>query len=271
MSRITNKNIKIGDSYTLPLEQHSISKYEAKVESLLNEVEIEKQQLLSNAQKEAQNIKTRATLAVEEANQKALEIIENAKKEAEEIKEQAILEIENAKKEAEKIKEEGYKEGFSKGTEDGHEKFISDSKEVLTNLDTIANSAKDLKDNIIKSADIDIVELVIAISKKVAIRSFDEKMLKDITMESISCLKSKEKITIIVNPQLVDKILSLSETFRTEISQLEHINIIEDSSLSCDGTIVETPLSRVDNRISAQIDEIATKLINGITDDVLQE
>ena len=42
MSRITNKNVKIGDNYILPLKQKSISKYEAKVESLLNDVEEEK-------------------------------------------------------------------------------------------------------------------------------------------------------------------------------------------------------------------------------------
>ena len=47
--------------------------------------------------------------------------------------------------------------------------------------------------------------------------------------------------------------------------------IIEDAALSTDGTIVETPLSRVDSRVSSQIDEIAARLINGVTDDLRQE
>ena len=96
-------------------------------------------------------------------------------------------------------------------------------------------------------------------------------MLKEITISAINQLKDKEEVTIIVNPQLVQNIVNLSEEFKNEISQLKHIKIIEDSSLSVDGTIVSTPLSRIDSRISSQIDEIASRLKNGITDDVQQE
>ena len=80
MSRITNKNVKIGDNYVLPLKQKSISKYEAKVESLLNDVEEEKKRLLEQAELDAQNIRTRAELSVSSADSKAEEIINNAKK-----------------------------------------------------------------------------------------------------------------------------------------------------------------------------------------------
>ena len=59
--------------------------------------------------------------------------------------------------------------------------------------------------------------------------------------------------------------------FKNEISQMQNINIIEEASLSSDGVIVQSTLSRVDARISSQIDEIATRLINGIKDDSEQE
>ena len=63
----------------------------------------------------------------------------------------------------------------------------------------------------------------------------------------------------------------LPNHFREKISQLKSIKIIEDSSLSCDGTIVESPLSRVDARISSQINEIAEQLMNGASDELQQE
>ena len=96
-------------------------------------------------------------------------------------------------------------------------------------------------------------------------------MLKEITLSAIGQLKNKEDVTIIVSPQLVQNIIKLSEEFKQELSQVKNIKIIEDSALSADGTIVETPLSRVDSRVSAQIDEIAARLMNGITDDLQQE
>lgn len=271
MSRITNKNVKIGENYVLPLAQRSISKYEAKVESLLNDVEEEKRRLLAEAQKEADNIKMRAELIVQEAETKASEIINNAKNESVNIIKQAEIAQEQVKADTESISKQAYDEGFAKGQADGLEKFKNDSVEALKSLETLAESSFELKQNIIKSADMDIVELVIAIARKITTKTFDEAMLKEITTVAIGKLKSKEQITIIVNPVLVENIIKLSEEFKQEMSQIQSIKIVEDSSLSCDGTIVETPLSRVDSRISSQIDEIAARLINGITDDIQQE
>ena len=96
-------------------------------------------------------------------------------------------------------------------------------------------------------------------------------MLKEITLSAISQLKNREEISIIVSPKLVENIIKLSEEFKQELPQIKNIKIIEDSALSTDGTIIETPLSRVDSRISSQIDEIAARLINGVTDDLRQE
>lgn len=270
MSRITNKNVKIGEQYVLPLTQRSISKYEAKVESLLNDVEEEKKRLLELAKKDADNIKMRAELVVKEAEAKAEEIINNAKNEAINIVKQAEANQNEIQQQTETISKKAYDEGFAKGQVDGLEKFKLDSTEALKSLDILAASSFEIKQNIIKSADIDIIELVIAIAKKITTRAFDEPMLKEVTLHAISKLKNKEEVTIIVNPKLVENIINLSEEFKQNVSQLQNIKIIEDSALSCDGTIVETPISRVDSRISSQIDEIAARLINGITDDTQQ-
>lgn len=271
MSRITNKNVKIGDNYVLPLKQKSISKYEAKVESLLNDVELEKKRLLEQAELDAQNIRTRAELSVKDADSKAEEIINNAKDEAVRIIKQAEEEQEQIKAETANIKKQAYEEGFNQGHTDGMEKFKTDAAEVLKSLDTLAGSSFDIKHNIVKSADMDIVELVVAIARKITSRAFDEDMLKEITLSAISQLKNREEITIIVSPKLVENIIKLSEEFKQELPQVKNIKIIEDAALSTDGTIVETPLSRVDSRVSSQIDEIAARLINGVTDDLRQE
>lgn len=271
MSRINNKNVKIGDSFVLPLKQSSLSRYEARVESILNDVEEEKKQLLNKAEQEANQIKNNAEQLVQQAQAQAENIIQQAKIQAEEIIKQAEIDKINIEESKQEIINQAREEGFNQGQEDGLNQFKQNASEILKSLDTLAESTFKMKDNIIRSADIDIVELVIAISKKITSRSFDEEMLKELTISAISQLKNKEEITIIVNPQLVENISKLSETFKKEISQLKNIKIVEDSALSCDGTIVESPLSRVDSRISSQIDEIANKLMNGIKDDVQQD
>ncbi len=271
MSRINNKNVQIGDNYVLPLENSSISKYEARVESILSEVEEAKRKLLAEAKTEADNIKMRAELIVKDAEAKAQQIIQNAENQAKGIVKKAEDNQQNVKNQTDEISKQAYDEGFLKGQQDGLQKFKEDSINAIKSLETLSSASFDIKHNIVKSADMDIVELVIAIARKITTINFDEKMLKEITIAAINHLKDKEEVTIIVNPQLVQNIVNLSEEFKNEILQLKHVKIIEDSALSVDGTIVSTPLSRIDSRISSQIDEIASRLKNGITDDVQQE
>ena len=74
-------------------------------------------------------------------------------------------------------------------------------------------------------------------------------------------MKDKESITITIHPDLAEKIYSISEELKVDIPKLEHIKVIEDINVSPDGTIVETPLSRVDCRLQTQLNQIAEKLM----------
>ena len=73
---------------------------------------------------------------------------------------------------------------------------------------------------------------------------------------------------------MAEKIYAISDELKEKIPQLQSIKIIEDTSVSPDGTIVESPLSRVDSRIKSQIDELSEKLmakLNSTSDKELLE
>ena len=59
--------------------------------------------------------------------------------------------------------------------------------------------------------------------------------------------------------------------FRSSIQNLQTLKILEDSSLSPDGVIVETPSTRLDSRISAQIAELTQKMLTGGNDGMGQK
>ena len=241
-NRIKGEEIQIGDNYVLPIEQSNVTRQQAKVKKIIEETDAKAQQIIEAADNKSQII-------VQTANTEASRIIEEARKKGE--------------KEYDKIKDQAYEEGFAKGEEDGLEKFKSDSVEALKALETLASSSFDLKKNIIDSATLDIVELVAAIADKVCHIKFDEEVLKKITIDAIKQLNDKESITIIVNPELVNIIHNLCEDFKNEIPKLQSIKILEDNSVSTDGVIVETMSTRLDSRISAQISEIAHKMLTG--------
>lgn len=214
-------------------------------------------------QKMIDEAEAQKTQIIDDAKNKAAEIINNAKADADKIISDAQS---RAVQEAETTRKQGFDEGFKQGLAEGNDKFKNDAVLSLKALDTLASSTFEVKKNIIKSADRDIVELITAISSKVCNKVFNEDLLYEITLKAIEQLKDKESITIIVSPELSERIAKYSEKFKAEIQQLNSVKIIEDASLSCDGVIVESPLSRVDSRLSSQISEITDKLMNGVAD-----
>ncbi len=246
-NRIKSHDIQIGNSYVLPIEQSNVTLQQAKVKKIIEETDAKAQQIISGAENQSQVI-------VNAANNEANRIIEEAQKRAEQ--------------EYESIKQQAYQEGFQKGEQDGLTKFQNDSYDALKSLETLVSSTFDMKKNIIDSATLDIIELVSAISNKICHVKFDEEILHKITIDAIKQLKDKENITIIVNPRLVENITRLAVNFREEIPKIETIKILEDNSVSPDGVIVETLSSRLDSRISAQISEIAQKMLTGANDEL---
>ncbi len=238
-SRIKGSNVQIGGEYVLPIEQSRVTRQQAKVQAIIAQTEQRKKDLMAAAERKANEM-------IEAAEVRVTHIIEEGKKKAEE--------------EYEAIKQEGYDAGFEQGLKDGLEKFDNDSAEALKSLDVLASSSFEIKHDIIKSAEKDIVELINAIALKVCGKPIDDNLLYKITAETILQLPDKENITLIVNPKLVGRVSSFSERFKYEIPNLKNVRIVEDPALSDDGTIVETISTRVDARISTKIGEIVQKL-----------
>ena len=249
-NRIKSNKIQMGNNYVLPIEQSNVTMQQAKVKQIIEETDIKVQQIIEDAENKSGSI-------VKTANSEAEKIIAEARKKAEQ--------------EYESIKQKAYEEGFTKGEQDGLEKFKNDSIEALKSLDVLVSSSFDSKKNIIDSATIDIVELVAAIADKVCHVKFDAKTLYRITLDAIKKLNDKETVTIIVNPILVKNINAFVPNFKEEFPKLQSIKIIEDESVSPDGVIIETLNTRLDSRVSAQIAEIAQKMLTGANDELEQE
>lgn len=249
LTRIKGSNVQIGSSFVLPLESNPLKDIEIRINKMLADANAKKEALINEGAQKAKEL-------VEEAKQ----IIEQAQTESEKLVEMAK---QQAQDESDAIREEARKEGYEAGNKQGYEDGTNSLEEKVKAIDTFSKSQFDIKHNIIKSAELDIVDLIIAIAKKVCRKTLDDdiNVLKTITEEAIKQLKDKESITITIHPDLAEKIYSISEELKADIPKLEHIKIIEDINVSPDGTIVETPLSRVDCRLQTQINQIAENLM----------
>lgn len=249
-NRIKGQEIQMGENFVLPIEQTRVTRQQAKIQQILAETDAKVQEIISGAE-------NKSNIIVQTASNEATRIIEDAR--------------EKAQQEYDTIKNQAYKEGFQKGEQDGLQKFQTDAHEGLKSLETLASSSYDMKKNIIDSATRDIVDLITTIADKVCHQTFNDEILHKITSDAIRQLNDKENITIIVNPQLVENINNLVTDFKEEFPKLQTLRILEDTSISVDGVIVETPEKRLDCRISSQIAEIAHKMLTGANDELEQE
>ena len=258
MTRIKGTNVQIGNNFVVPIEKEEPAEVlQLKAELSLIEEEIKKaeahkQELIDAGHKQAEALVDEARAKIEAENK------EIAQKREEE---QKTFET-NIAQEAEKIKAEAYKTGYEDGYKQGYVVITNELENKVKAVNDFVKCQFDLKSNIIKSSELDIINLVLAISKKVCTKSLElnPELLKLLTQNAIKELKDKENITIIVNPKLMEVINSVSERLKEEIPQLKNIKILEDNGISADGTIVESLLSRVDSRVKSQINEIADKL-----------
>ena len=211
--------------------------------------------------KEISDAQLIADSIIAEAKKKAALIVQQAQNEAGEIVNQAVIDAENCKEQVlSESKQLGYDEGYAQGKED----ITNEMVELVENVNNFAKCKFEIKQRIIKSIHNDILSLVIEISEKICKTQFYEnkEVFLNVVEHAISMLKQKENVTIIVNPEMSRKIYAIKEDLIERINNLEHIKIIEDTSVTPDGTIIEAVGSRVDARISTQIEQFAQQLFN---------
>ncbi len=240
MSRIDSEKVNMGSSYVLGnSDAQMCAQTLINAKTLANEI----------VEKAKQEAKQQASAIIAEANEKAQKNTDEA--------------VSQANSKVNEITENARKEGYEKGYEEGQQAIRQAMTDKIENLDKFAQAEFEIKKRIIKSAHNDIVNLVIAIAEKVCRKklSVDDEILYNITKAAINELKEKEEVKIFVNPNMAKKIYEISDTLKDDILSLKTIKIVEDASVSVDGTIVESISSRVDNRVSSQIDVIAQKLL----------
>ena len=233
--------------------------------------EIEKKRMLEIAQASADDIVKKAEEAAfaevkrqtdqaqiikSDAEQAASKIIEDAKLEAERIIQEANVEKENIKATAH---QDGYKEGHEQGFMEGQ----NEVNRLVERVHKIVESVMVRREEILCETEQQIVELVLLMTRKVVkiISENQKTVVLSNVLAALKKIRTRGNITLRVNTEDLKLTTAHVDEFIKRIENVNGISVIEDSSVDKGGCIVETDFGAIDARISSQLSELESKIM----------
>jgi len=206
--------------------------------------------------------KSEAFRLIQDAKEKVKKEEESARFESEQIIERAKLEVERMVKEAEMrvadIEHEAHLKGYNAGREIGYREGRGEVARLIDRLGTILGNAIDVREQVVKESEKQMVEMILIIARKVIkdeIVERKEVVLNNIR-EALAKIKDRDRIDIRVNFADLELTTAHKDEIIKMMESLRKVNIYEDSRVDRGGVIIETDVGAIDARISTQLKEI---------------
>ena len=217
---------------------------------------------------------------ITEARQKSIKIIAEANEGAKRILEDAYNKSEekinkayenskeifhNAKLEGYEI---GYKDGKKEGYNDGYEIGYNEGKEASEKLIEealeIKNQYIQIRNQVLKETEKDIIELIITIYEKVLYKKVeeDEELIVSLVLKGIDNLEVSEKLTIIVSQEDYETVEKSKNLILAKASLIDELDIRVNSDMKKGDCMIETSMGSVDVSINSQLEEVKDLLVN---------
>ena len=175
--------------------------------------------------------------------------------------------IKEAELKVSEIEHEAYKKGYDAGREEGYKEGQAEVMRLIDRLGTIVSTAVDIRDDIIKSSEKLMTEMILMIARKVIKDEIVERreVVINNIKEAIKRVKDRDRIDIRVNFADLDMTTAHKDELIKMMESLKKVNIYEDSRVERGGCIIETDVGAIDARISTQLDAIEEAIRNTTT------
>lgn len=264
---VEEKEEEVVEEYKGP----SVEDLKKEAEAFIAQFEVEKQQMIQNAQAAADDIikkaedaafaevkrqTDQAAIIKNDAENEAAEIINKAKLQAEQI-------LANARSEVDGLKNDAQKTGFEQGHSEGYEKGVEEVNRLIDRMHRMLEAVMQRREEILQDTESQIVELVILMTRKV-IKILSENQKNIVMANTLSALKkvkTRGNVTLRVNLEDVKLTTSHVDEFIQHVENVKGITVIEDTAVERGGCIVETDFGAIDARIASQLQELENKIL----------
>jgi len=236
------------------------TQWEEEKERMISDAKAQAEKIIQDAhdtaQREIQSRTDEGALIKQKAEEEAKKIVESSKKKSLDTEAEAKKTLDGEiKAEKDKGREEGKEAGFAEGK--------AEVERLISRTQVMLERAQDKRGEILKETEKEIVDLVLLIARKV-IKVISENQ-KDIIVSNVieALRKVRAKGDVIIRVNLADLKLATEhkQDFINMVEGVKTIHIVEDSSVDNGGCIIETDFGEIDARISSQIAELESKIL----------
>lgn len=158
------------------------------------------------------------------------------------------------------IEERAYKEGYELGLIDGRDKAFEEEKvnlaARLNSMDELLGQIENQRQQLLIDNEIQFVELVFQIAKKIALRDLTEhrEAVIEILKNAVDDLVGDERVIVHVSSEDLNFIQNVSEKSEKKMDKIKKLKIVEDEKMKAGGCLLETSFGSVDATVEERVE-----------------
>ena len=202
-------------------------------------------------------VRADARALVDQAAADGEAILHDAAARAKEMVERANARVADIESQA---RARGHEEGLTAGRTAGH----AELEEDVATMHELIESAREQRNDVIKSAEPELVRLAMAVAERVVYDhvAIDPNVVLENVRHALTRLVGREIVTVRVNPADAEILRKHREGTATS-NDVEHLRIVEDQRVDRGGVVVETDAGTIDAKVSTQLREARRALLDG--------
>lgn len=160
------------------------------------------------------------------------------------------------------IERQAYERGFKSGEKAGFELGRKKAEVLFQGLDGVLGEISTFRDSLYKSCEKEIVELVLAIARKVIQREIEDRRdsVVDCVKASLKRVVASSSVVIKINTKDIEVINQYKEELTRFSDGIRELSIEGDDRISRGGCVIETNYGEVDATITGLLVEIEERL-----------
>ena len=200
------------------------------------------------------------------AKDEADELLRQARQQADSLRAQVIQEASQLKEAAkDEGKKQGYDQGFKQGLAEAKAQMSSQLTQTSERCNTMLQSAETEYRRIIGEAEPQIVELSLAICRKIIAEEIKERpgTILSLVRDALQRVRDQNQINIHVSPDDYEYILAARRELQSIVGAEQSLTITADPVLNKGGCLIETSFGTVEAGVDTQLDSVR-KVLQGM-------